>query len=164
MAGEAASWAFEAEDAERVDRLLRSFLAESEARAALLVERTGQLIGSAGECAHLDLPAFASLAAADFSANDQLAAMLGEQEFSSLYHQGERESLYLVDVARRVILVVLFDQRATLGMIRIRVRGVVRELAALFEELFARSPARARVEGAWADAAEGEIDRLFGHG
>jgi predicted regulator of Ras-like GTPase activity (Roadblock/LC7/MglB family) len=136
-----------------------------ESTSAFLVDRTGQLITVAGQLPEFDSTAFASLAAADFSANDQLASMIGEQEFSSLFHQGEKESMYLADVAKRVILVVLFDDRATLGMIRIKVRHAVRELSAIFSELFERfatQPAVRRLEPSWADEAEDEIDRLFG--
>jgi predicted regulator of Ras-like GTPase activity (Roadblock/LC7/MglB family) len=165
MAQQAASWSFEEQDAQRIDTLLQSFLYESQARCALLIDRTGQLITIAGERPSFDSTAFASLAAADFSANDQLASMIGEQDFSSLFHQGEKESMYLADVARRVILVVLFDDRATLGMIRIKVRSVVRELTEIFQQLFERlatqRPTR-RIESSWIDEAEDEIDRLFG--
>jgi predicted regulator of Ras-like GTPase activity (Roadblock/LC7/MglB family) len=165
MAG-ASSWSFEERDFQRIDRLLQSFLYDSNARAALLVDRTGQLVTSAGEKPAFDTTAFSSLAAADFSANDQLASMIGENEFSSLFHQGEKESMYLADVARRVILVVLFDNRTTLGMIRIKVKGVVRELAEIFREMFDRSAAAPQssrvVEAGFVDEAEDEIDRLFG--
>jgi predicted regulator of Ras-like GTPase activity (Roadblock/LC7/MglB family) len=165
MAG-ASSWSFEERDFQRIDRLLQSFLYDSNARCALLVDRTGQLVTSAGEKPAFDTTAFSSLAAADFSANDQLASMIGENEFSSLFHQGEKESMYLADVARRVILVVLFDNRTTLGMIRIKVKGVVRELAEIFREMFDRSAAAPQssrvVEAGFVDEAEDEIDRLFG--
>ena len=166
MAYGASSWSFEERDFQRIDRLLQSFLYHSNARAALLVDRTGQLVTSAGEKPAFDTTAFSSLAAADFSANDQLASMIGENEFSSLFHQGEKESMYLADVARRVILVVLFDNRTTLGMIRIKVKGVVRELAEIFREMFDRSAAAPQssrvVEAGFVDEAEDEIDRLFG--
>ena len=165
-AGGSSSWSFEERDSQRIDRLLQSFLYDSNARCALLVDRTGQLVTSAGEKPQFDTTAFSSLAAADFSANDQLAGMIGENEFSSLFHQGEKESMYLADVARRVILVVLFDNRTTLGMIRIKVKGVVRELAEIFREMFDRSamaPQSSRVvEAGFVDEAEDEIDRLFG--
>jgi len=165
MAGGAASWTFEERDFTRIDKLLQGFLYDSSARCTLLVDRTGQLITTAGEKPDFDSTAFASLAAADFSANDQLASMIGENEFSSLFHQGEKESMYLADVAKRVILVVLFDNRTTLGMIRIKVKGVVRELSDIFREMFDRSASGqtvARVETGFVDEAEDEIDRLFG--
>ena len=89
--------------------------------------------------------------------------MLGEPEFGALFHQGEKESLYLADVARRVILVVLFDNRTTLGLVKLRVRGVVTNLNALFAELFDRRQANPpRVEAAFLGEAEDEIDKLFG--
>jgi predicted regulator of Ras-like GTPase activity (Roadblock/LC7/MglB family) len=165
MAVGSSSWSLDEHDFQRIDRLLQAFLYDSNARCALLVDRTGQLVTTAGERPDFDSTAFASLAAADFSANDQLATMIGETEFSSLFHQGEKESMYLADVVRRVILVVLFDNRTTLGMIRIKVKGVVKELGEIFRELFERGAsgqAAARMEAAFVDEAEDEIDRLFG--
>jgi len=164
MALGAASWSFGEQDSARIGQLLQTLLFESGARCALLVDRAGQLVTSAGEQPEFDATAFASLAAADFAANDQLASMIGENEFSSLFHQGEKESMYLADVARRLILVVLFDNRTTLGMIRIKVKGSVRELTEVFRELFERAERApsARLATSFAAEAEDEIDRLFG--
>jgi predicted regulator of Ras-like GTPase activity (Roadblock/LC7/MglB family) len=160
----ASSWSFREADAVRIGALLNSLLREANARTALLVDRTGQMLATAGEEPRFDPIAFASLTAADFSANDQLARLLGENEFGALFHQGEKDSLYLADVARRVILVVLFDNRTTLGLVKLRVRGVVEALAALFTELFAREGAAERggVETGFVGEAEDEIDKLFG--
>ena len=159
------SWSFQEEDGRRIRGLLDTFLVESGARSALVVDRNGQLILGVGEPPAFDSTSFASLAAADFSANDQLASMMGEQEFSSLFHQGEKESMYLADIGRRVILIALFGEGATLGMIRIKARAAVRELGGIFQELFDRSSSSAGVaqlESSWLDEAETEIDRLFG--
>ena len=164
MSTGAASWTFEQRDFGRIEELLQFFLQESNARCALLVDRAGQLITTAGESPEFDPTAFASLAAADFSANDQLASMIGENEFSSLFHQGEKESMFLADVARRVIFVALFDNRATLGMVRLKAKGVVRELSEIFREMFERASAnpQPRLETSFASEVEDEIDRLFG--
>ena len=85
------------------------FLDEYNARCALIVDRTGQLVATVGEQPTFDPTVFATLTAADFSANDQLARLIGENDFTTLFHQGEKESMYVADVARRLILVVLFD-------------------------------------------------------
>jgi predicted regulator of Ras-like GTPase activity (Roadblock/LC7/MglB family) len=164
MSGSAASWSFEKQDAERIETLLRGFLRDASVRSALLVDRAGQLIMTTGEPPEFDPTAFASLAAADFSANDQLASMIGENEFSSLFHQGEKESMFLADVARRVIFVALFDNRATLGMVRLKAKSVVRELSEVFEALFRRSAVSVgtHLEIGFTAEAEDEIDRLFG--
>ncbi len=159
----ASSWSFREEDASRIGGLLNSLLREANAKTALLVDRTGQMLATVGEEPRFDPVAFASLTAADFSANDQLARMLGESEFGALFHQGEKDSLYLADVARRVILVVLFDNRTTLGLVKLRVRNVVEELSGLFTAMFARESAGERgMETGFVGEAEDEIDKLFG--
>jgi predicted regulator of Ras-like GTPase activity (Roadblock/LC7/MglB family) len=160
----AATWSLDEADYRRIIGHLSELLKESNARCALLVDRAGQLLASVGEQMSFDPTAFASLTAADFSANDQLAQMLGEPDFASLFHQGEKESMYLADVAKRVILVVLFDERTTVGMVRLRVKQTVNDLTAIFHEMFNRSEsdgARAR-DGGLLDGADDEIDKLFG--
>src|ERR1041384_7248538 len=139
----AASWSFTEEDYNSITETLNRFLAESQCRCAMLVDRAGQLVATVGEQPTFDPTAFATLTAADFSANDQLAKLIGENDFSSLFHQGEKESMYLADVARRVILVVLFDNRTTLGMVRLKMRPTVQELTQMFEQMFGRSAAAA---------------------
>jgi predicted regulator of Ras-like GTPase activity (Roadblock/LC7/MglB family) len=159
----ASSWSFREEDFKRITGLLDGLLRETSVRSLLLVDRTGQIVANVGEAPQFDTQAFASLTAADFSANDQLAKMIGEHEFSSLFHQGEKESMYLADIARRVILVALFDNRTTLGLVRLKVRSAVEELTRLFEEMFNRAGTESqKIEGFGSKEAEDEIDKLFG--
>src|SRR5919197_2312585 len=103
----AASWSFTEDDYEAIVRSLQQFLYDSNARCALLVDRSGQLVATVGEQPRFDPTAFAPLPAADFSANDQLARLIGETEFNSLFHQAEQEQMYLVDIVRSVILLIL---------------------------------------------------------
>jgi predicted regulator of Ras-like GTPase activity (Roadblock/LC7/MglB family) len=159
----AASWSFREEDSRRIAAVLQDFLGQTNARTALLVDRTGQMVATVGAAPTFDPTAFASLTAADFSANDQLAKMIGEDEFGALFHQGDKESLYLADVAGRVILAVLFDNSTTLGLVKLRVKGAVRVLREVFAEVLTRDGAgRAGVETEFVGEAEDEIDRLFG--
>ena len=159
----ASSWSFGEADSHRIHGILRGFLGETNARTALIVDRSGQLVATVGEAPAFDPTVFASLTAADFSANDQLARMLGEAEFGTLFHQGERESMYLADIARRVILVVLFDTRTTLGLVKLRVRAAVLELNSVFTDMFARDGRTApKMDTGLVGEAEDEIDRLFG--
>jgi predicted regulator of Ras-like GTPase activity (Roadblock/LC7/MglB family) len=165
MTDASASWSFREDDAAQLRQILDAFLRDSSARTALIVDRTGQLVATVGQAPSFDSTAFASLTAADFSANDQLARLLGEPEFGVLFHQGERESMYLADVARRVILVVLFDNRTTLGLVKLRVKHTVAELNRLFTTMFERDAAggrRPNVESGFVGEAEDEIDKLFG--
>jgi predicted regulator of Ras-like GTPase activity (Roadblock/LC7/MglB family) len=157
------SWSFTEDDFGAITQALQRFLFDSNARCALIVDRSGQLVTTVGDRPDFDATAFATLTAADFSANAQLAKLIGETDFNTLFHQGERESMLLADVARRVILVVLFDNRATLGLVRLKMRQAVEELTKLFEQVFARDarrPTGAPPPGLLA-GAEDEIDKLF---
>jgi predicted regulator of Ras-like GTPase activity (Roadblock/LC7/MglB family) len=157
------SWQLTRTDLDRLDAVLGTFVAESGARCALLVDRAGQSITAAGSTASLDQTAFASLAAADFAASDALARLLGEPEFPMLYHAGRPESMYLADVGGFAILAVLFGATTTLGMVRLRSRGAIPPIREVLEQVSAR-PAGAGIEGVdegWLRAAADEIDRLF---
>jgi predicted regulator of Ras-like GTPase activity (Roadblock/LC7/MglB family) len=156
-----ASWSFTEDDFGAITQSLQAFLKDSNARCALLVDRTGQLVATVGEQPKFDPTTFATLTAADFSANDQLAKLIGENDFNSLFHQGEKESMYLADVARRVILVVLFDNRTTLGLVRLKMKETVSELAKLFDEVFKRGTTGAGAKPNLLSGADDEIDKLF---
>ncbi|MFN8573345.1 MAG: roadblock/LC7 domain-containing protein [Gemmatimonadaceae bacterium] len=158
----ATSWSFTEEDFAAITQVLQRFLFDSKARCALLVDRSGQLVTTVGERLNFDPTAFATLTAADFSANDQLARLIGEKDFNTLFHQGEKESMLLADVARRVILVILFDTRTTLGLVRLKMKGTVEELSRLFDHMFARDARAAAPRKPLLQGAEDEIDKLFG--
>jgi predicted regulator of Ras-like GTPase activity (Roadblock/LC7/MglB family) len=159
----ASSWSFREEDYKAITGHMSGLLRETNVKSLMLVDRNGQVVANVGEPPQFDPQAFASLTAADFSANDQLAKMIGEHEFSSLFHQGEKESMYLADVARRVILVALFDSRTTLGLVRLKMKATVEELTKVFEEMFTRTGTQSpKVEGFGSKEAEDEIDKLFG--
>lgn len=157
----ATSWSFTESDYTAIAQVLQRFLFESSARCALVVDRSGQLITTAGDRPTFDVTAFATLTAADFSANDQLARLIGERDFNTLFHQGERESMLLADVGRRVILVVLFDNRTTLGMVRLKMKSTVDELARLFERMFTRPSTTPAPGNPLLGDVDDEIDRLF---
>ena len=131
-----------------MERLLR----ECGAHCALLVDRGGQLLTQAGGRPSFD--------ATTFSANDQLARLLGEDEFTSLFHQGDRESMFVSDIAGSMILVVLFDARIALGLVRLRLRPVLEDLARIVDAMLARDGTAASRPAILAGADE-EIDRLF---
>lgn len=157
----ASSWSFTEEDFTALTQVLQRFLFDSNARCALLVDRSGQLVTFAGERPAFDVTAFATLTAADFSANDQLARLIGESDFNTLFHQGEKESMLLADVARRVILVALFDNRTTLGLVRLKMRAIVDDVGRLVERSLQRSVTGGAPRAPLLADVDDEIDRLF---
>ncbi|HEY0673721.1 MAG TPA: roadblock/LC7 domain-containing protein [Longimicrobiales bacterium] len=151
-------------DAAQLTSLLQKFVGETQADCALLCDRTGRLLTLSGDVGAMDQTTFASLVAGDFAASDQLARLLGEEEFSSLYHAGLGRSMYLADVSGYGILAALFDGATTLGMIRLQSRTTVPQLVEVFEQMAERSASEPHIgmDSNFMDEAEDEIDRLFG--
>ncbi|MBA3466902.1 MAG: roadblock/LC7 domain-containing protein [Gemmatimonadaceae bacterium] len=160
MTAGTANWSFTEDDFAAISESLKRFLSETSATFALLVDRSGQLVTTVGDAPNLDTTTFATLTAADFSANDQLARLVGETDFSSLFHQGENESIYVADVARRLLLVIIFDSRTTVGLVRLRMKDEIDELTLLVDRVFSRGrdgdAPKHLLEG-----ADDEIDKLF---
>ncbi len=139
------------------DRLTR----EANARVVFLVDKNGQLIASSGHAQDLDTTSLASLTAGNVAAMGGLAKLIGEKEFPTQFHEGERESLHMSIVAGRVVLVVIFDARSSLGLVRLRVKRAGEELARVFEALTLRQ-ATAGAQSPFAEITDDDIDSLFG--
>jgi len=150
------------EDLRRLDRLLDAFVRETGVRCAVLMDRAGRLLTTAGAIDGLDSVSFATLAAADFSASGELASLLGEAEFTALYHHGADRSLYLAMVGRQGLLAAIFDDSTALGLIRLQLRELAASFAAIFDELATRTADVPSTLGAsWAEEAAGALDLLF---
>ena len=138
------------------DRLTR----EANAKVVFLVDKNGQLIASSGETENLDTTSLASLTAGNIAATGGLAKLLGEKEFSILFHEGERDNLHISIVASRVILVVIFDDRSSLGLVRLRVKKASDELAVIFQSLV-KKVEDPGVGTPFAEITDDDIDNLF---
>lgn len=148
------------EDSDALTDRLDVYVPAARARAALLVDRAGQLLASTGNIENLDIVTFATLASADFNANEQLARLVGETEFRTLLHRGEVLSVDLADVAGRAVLITLFDSSSTPGLVRHTAEPAARQLAEVLAEMVERKAgpddARRLLAG-----AEDEIDKMF---
>jgi predicted regulator of Ras-like GTPase activity (Roadblock/LC7/MglB family) len=138
------------------DRLTR----EANAKVVFLVDKNGQLISASGQSQHLDTTSLASLTAGNVAAMGGLAKLIGEKEFPTQFHEGEHESLHMSVVASRVVLVVIFDARSSLGLVRLRVRRASEDLAKIFEAL-ATKQAAPGAQSPFAEITDDDIDNLF---
>ena len=140
-----------------IERLVRG----ANAKSIFLVDKNGQLLAQCGELNNIDAVGLASLTAGNFAASGGLAKLLGEKEFPVHFHQGEHESLHMNLVGDRVILVVVFDQRTSLGLVKLRVKKANDELAAILEKLKKKSDQDDGGDSPFADITDEDIDNLF---
>ncbi len=152
------------EEFQRISAVIEKLLRESNAKVIFLVDKNGQLIAGCGETDNLDTTSLASLTAGNIAATGGLAKLIGEKEFSILFHEGEKDNIHISIVAQRVILVVIFDHRSSLGLVRLRVKKASDELAVIFEDLAAKT-AEAEKSGSadspFAEITDDDIDNLF---
>ena len=154
------------EEARRLAAALEKLCQDAKARAVFLIEKSGQLIAASGETEQVDTTSLASLAAGNIAASGGLAQLLGEKGFNVLVHEGERDHLHLSVVGQRAILVVLFDQRSTLGLVRLRVKRAAEELVRIFADIARRAEreaasAREAFQTQFAQITDEDIDNLL---
>lgn len=154
------------EDHQRFISILERVSQETNAKFAFLLDKTGQQLAHTGDAGDHDLTALASLTAGNVAATEGLAQLIGENEFSTLFHEGECDSLHISLVANRVILLVIFDEHSSLGLVRLRVKQRTGELGTIVEEIMTRaegdSPASRVTAAAFSEITDDDIDALFG--
>lgn len=132
------------------------------ARAVLLLEKDGGVTMSVGKSSDLDLTPFSVLSAACVSAGQELASLVGESEFRSMVHQGEKISVYLETVDDHAILGVIFDKTTTLGLVKLRVGKSRPKLRLILDEARKLHKPTLTVGTAFAEEARNQLDELFG--
>ena len=153
------------EEFRKIDEELQKLYLQTNAKVVFLVDKNGQLIASAGETHDIDTTSLASLTAGNIAATGGIARLLGEKEFSILFHEGEKDNIHISLIGQRIILVVIFDSRSSLGLVRLRVKKISESLVRIFNDITAKSDrdkSEGRVdESPFAEISDEDIDNLF---
>jgi len=161
------------EEFKQIDAELRRLHQQANAKVTFLVDKNGQLISAIGETENLDTTSLASLTAGNIAATGGMAKLLGEKDFSILFHEGERDNIH-ISLVGRVILVVIFDQRSSLGLVRLRVKKSVEVLGQILQKILqkvdqAKTPTgtgggtpQEASKSPFAEITEDDIEKLFG--
>lgn len=153
------------EESRKIDEELQKLYQQANAKLVFLVDKNGQLIASAGETRDIDTTSLASLTAGNIAATGGIARLLGEREFSILFHEGEKDNIHISLIGQRIILVVIFDSRTSLGLVRLRVKKVSEMLGQIFDGI-TQKVEKERGEGKleeslFAEISDEDIDNLF---
>ncbi|HEY5884408.1 MAG TPA: roadblock/LC7 domain-containing protein [Pyrinomonadaceae bacterium] len=142
----------------QIKAVLARLRMDSSARVVFLVDKDGQEIAVQGEVGNIDTTSLSSLAAGNVAATGGMAQLIGEKEFPTLSHEGERESIH-ISVIGRLLLVVVFDERSTLGLVKLRSRQVAQTLSTMIDEI-----TQAQFDDSdspFAEITDEDIDSLF---
>ncbi|MBI5204390.1 MAG: roadblock/LC7 domain-containing protein [Nitrospirae bacterium] len=150
---------------QKIDEELQKLHQQANATVVFLVDKNGQLIASAGDTHDIDTTSLASLTAGNIAATGGIARLLGEKEFTILFHEGEKDNIHISLIGQRVILVVIFDQRSSLGLVRLRVKKTSEALTKLFEDITSKAEKEKSegktAESPFAEISDEDIDNLF---
>ena len=150
------------EDYRKILAVIQRLVRDANAKGIFVVDRNGQLIGEAGEMRGIDTTSLAALTAGCIAATGGLAKLVGEEDSPVHFHQGQRDNLHITLVSTRIILVVIFDDRSSLGLVRLRVKKAGGELAKVFEEIEKKAEHEATRGGTpFAEITDDDIDNLF---
>jgi predicted regulator of Ras-like GTPase activity (Roadblock/LC7/MglB family) len=142
----------------QIKALLARLRMDSAARVVFLVDKDGQEIAAQGEIGNLDTTSLASLAAGNVAATGGMAQIIGEKEFPTLSHEGERDSIH-ISVVGRLLLIVVFDERSSLGLVKLRSKQVSHQLSVMMEEIV--SAGFNDEDSPFAEITDEDIDSLF---
>ncbi|MDQ6787189.1 MAG: roadblock/LC7 domain-containing protein [Acidobacteriota bacterium] len=145
----------------KIKTVLARLCVECAARAVFLVDRDGQPITFHGDIGDMDTTSFSSLAAGNVAATTSMAKLIGEDVFPAVVHEGERESIF-ISVIGRSLLVVVFDERSTLGLVKLRTKKASYEISTIFDEIM-RDSEKQRVDqnSFFSEITDDDIDSLF---
>ncbi len=148
------------EELTQISNICDALQRDSNSKAVLVIDKNGQSIASAGDTDQLDVTSLSSLTAGNVAATGGIAQLLSEKEFAGQFHEGEKTNVHISIVSARIILVVLFDERSSLGLVRLRVRKAATQLATVLDTLIRKSAA-GNQPSVFAEITDDDIDNLF---
>ena len=150
------------EEIEEIERVLNQLVKNSQAKCALLVDKDGHLITRQGFTHSLDTTALAALLAGSFASTKEIARLVGEPEFSVLFHQGKKDHIHVCLVGERSILAVIFDDRTTLGLVRLYAKETAEKLAEVLSSATQEKRGeKTKMESDFSASLESKLDDIF---
>ena len=142
-----------------INKTMKGLLENSDAKCAMLVDQDGKCVSKIGFTKTIDTDALSALIAGAFSSTRAMAKLVGEKDFSVLFHQGNKDHIHNVLVDDDTILTVIFDDRTTIGMVRL----YSKETAQKLKDILAKAtPGGGDDDMDIADEAADRLDDLFG--
>jgi len=143
------------------ERLARDALA----KAIFVVDQDGQLVTSTGETTGIDTTGMASLVASTTAATSGLAPMFGEADFPVHFHEGKDTHMHISVISEDInslILVVVFDDRSSLGLVRLRVKRAYQAIKTVLEKVTVKMTDKTEKLDLFGEITDDDIDSLFG--
>lgn len=124
-----------AETVESVKSIVNEKLISENVQTVLVIDGAGNILAHCGQDTDgLDAISLAALTAANFGATSQIAKLIGENDFSLLYHKGEKANIHFARLGGEMILVSIFGDDVSLGLVRVRVDELAADINKIFQQ------------------------------
>ena len=123
---------FDEKQFELIERILSEEIIDLGVQNVLLIDLAGNILISLddGKTNH-DVYSLAALAAGNFGTVNAMAEIVGEKEFSLLFHKGTTENIYFSKVNEELLLIIIFDNEISLGFLRLKVAEAIKKIQTL---------------------------------
>lgn len=123
---------FDKQQIESIENILQEELIDLGVQGVILMDLAGNVIVNLenGDSSH-DVYSLAALAAGNYGAVSAMANIIGEQEFSLLFHKGEEESIHFSKVVEDLLLLTIFNKNVSLGFLRLKVAEAIKRIQVL---------------------------------
>lgn len=149
-------------DVVRLDGELDGFLELSGARCALLIDKEGHLVTRRGDAVNTSLESISALIAGSFAATREMARLLGEEQFTTLFHQGSRDNIQISLVGDRALFAMVFDDRTNLGLVRYYAVEATKRLTDILRDIDGRTGGETQsLSSDFSQSAAAALDKLF---
>ncbi len=117
-----------------VKSIINDKLISENVQTVLVIDGAGNILAHCGQDTDgVDALSLAALTAANFGATSQIAKLIGENDFSLLYHKGEKANIHFARLGGEMILVSIFGDDVSLGLVRVRVDELAADINRIFE-------------------------------
>ena len=118
-----------------IDKAICTELIEAGIDCVIFMDMAGNTIAKHDNGKNrLDSVAFAALAAGNFAAVDAMAKLVGESEFSLLFHKGEKSSIHFNKADDDTLLITMFTKDISLGLVRLKVSESIKQINKILVE------------------------------
>ena len=121
-------------DIGKLEEIISEEILDAGADYVMIADLSGNLILQKGSIETLDSFSLAALSAANFAATAQIAKLVGEEDFSLLFHKGDKRNIHFSRLGKNYIILTLFDDHISLGLIRLKLNSAVEQLSKIFED------------------------------
>jgi len=150
-----------ADDLQKIDKLLEEFLKLSNAKCVFLIDKEGHMISNKGAVQQINAETLSALVAGSFAATKEMARLLGETEFSVMFHQGSRDHIHISIIGDRAISATIFDEKTTVGMINLYSKELSVKLEKIFDIAARRVVQEQQVEADYSESVKDKLNDLF---